>query len=190
MPDNDDDGTGGGVNGEYKRPDAEKALEIFESEIAPKQAHMATIKGDLSDPYKRIKDDCHVPRKILDFAIVIADLEEAKRDHFLLALNLLFKELNVFMPSDLVTMAEGEAGGNVIPLGSKPQSDDLVTLSEDDDDGDGEAPFEASEEELAKQQGRGKSKKPVKDEPKDGTGAAARKAMKESASADAATALH
>ena len=40
------------------------ALKIYKNEIASKHAHIATIKGDLSEPYKRIKDECNFPRKI------------------------------------------------------------------------------------------------------------------------------
>lgn len=179
----DDAGEGGGISGEYKRPDAVAALKIFQSEIAPKLAHMSTLKGDLSDPYKRIKDDCHFPRKVLDFAITLDDMEEAKRDHWLLALSLIFRELGLFVPRDLVTMAQGEDGDNVIPIGERRGDDDLVTLTESNDAGE---PFEASEEELARQEGRPRRG----EEPKPGTGAAARKKMKDSASAETTAALH
>lgn len=167
----------GDVSGEYKRPDAKRAVEIFKKEIAPKQAHMATIKGDLSDPYKRIKDDCHFPRKVLDFLFHLEDMDEAKRDHFLLALSLGLVELKLFMPRDLVTEAEGTAGESVVPTGdrSKPK---LVTVDEG---------FEASEAELAGQKTRpsveeAKAAKEAEEEAAaTGTGAAAIKAMKAAA---------
>lgn len=164
-----DEGEGAGISGEYKRPDAAGALKIYRDEIAPKNAHMATIKGDLSDPYKRIKDTCHFPRKVLDFLMQLEDMEEAKRDHWLLAFYSGLKELDLHLPSDLVTMAEGKDGGSVIPIGERkrPQlatlagdpnlpmgvpsdgsEDDLARAGEDDE-------FEeASEEELAAQADR------------------------------------
>ena len=183
-------GEGGGVSGEYKRPDAARALKIFTDEIAPKHAHMATIKGDLSDPYKRIKDECHFPRKVLDFLMQLEDMEDAKRDHWLLAFRLGCTELKLFVPRDLVTMAQGEDGDDVVPAGDR-EDDDLATLDEDEDTDEAEdaeqasdeEPFEASEEELALQRDR----RPVQEaqaeadrlaEAKsDGTGAATRRAM-------------
>jgi hypothetical protein len=155
-----DDGEGAGIEGEYKRPDAKGALKIYRDEIAPKNAHMATIKGDLSDPYKRIKDTCHFPRKVLDFLMTLDGMEDAKRDHFLLAFHSGLEELKLHLPSDLVTMAQGEDGGSVIPFGERKRPQ-LATLqmgvpsdgSETDLADSGEDGFnEADEEELAAQQ--------------------------------------
>lgn len=188
-------GEGGGISDEYHRPDAAMAIKIYKNEIAPKNAHMQTIKGDLADPHKRIKDDCHFPRKVLDFLMQLDDMEEAKRDHWLLAFNLGLQELDLFIPKDLVTMAQGEDGGNVIPFGErKDETDDLSA----DLDGASQDIFEeASEEELAAQTGRpsvekakAKAEAAAEEDPKPGTGAAARKKMKDSAKADAGAALH
>lgn len=123
----------GDISGEYKRPDAAGALKIYKNEIAPKKTHMATIKGDLSDPYKRIKDDCNVLRKDLEFVIGLLDEEDAKRDHRLLTLNMLFEVSGVELPTDLVTKAQGQDGGSVIPIGSRSRSQ-LATLNTPDDD--------------------------------------------------------
>lgn len=174
--DDHESGEGGGISGEYKRPDAKRALKIFNDEIAPKQAHMSTIKGDLSDPYKRIKDECHFPRKVLDFLMTLADMEEAKRDHFLLAMNLGLDELGLHLPRDLVTIAEGDDGGPVVPKVSRPRPQLVQPPAHPADDSDllggaGDEFTEASEKELAQQEGRG--------DPAPGTGAAARKAMAE-----------
>lgn len=190
-------GEGGGISGEYKRPDAKAAFKIYTNEIAPKQAHMQTIKGDLSDPYKRIKDDCHFPRKVIDFLVALDDMEEAKRDHWLLAINLGLQELKLTLPRDLVTMADGKDGGAIVPTGKQRARPNLVAVGDhpaddsdlaagaaddsDDDDGDeaDEPEFEeASDDELAQQAGRGEKRA---DEPQSGTGAAAIAAMKASA---------
>lgn len=142
----DDDGTGGGVTGEYKRPDAKKAIKIYREEIAGRKAHMAEIRGDLSDPFKRIKDDCKFPRTVLDFLMKVDDLEEAKRDHWLLALNLGLKELKLTLPRDIVTLAEGEDGGEVVPTGDVRPRPNLVAVG-DEDDFDGPPPRNPPEEE-------------------------------------------
>lgn len=154
---------------EYKRPDAAKAFEIYDQQIAPKMVHMNTIKGDLSQPYDDIKQYAHFPRKVLNFIIAIENEDDdTKRDHLLLALAEGLKHRGLFLPRDLVTMADGEDGGAIVPTGER-DGDMLATL-DDDDDFD-----EASAEELAAQEGRRK--------PASGTGAAAIAAMKQSAEA-------
>lgn len=133
----------GASGGEYHRPDAAGAFKIYDSEIKAKLAHMATIKGDLSEPHKRIKDDCNFPRAVLNFIIALENMEDAKRDHFLLALSEGLKVRRIFMPRDLVTIARGEADSNVIPLGDRPDAG-LATLAEEEFE-------EATAEELAAQ---------------------------------------
>lgn len=137
-------GEGGGIDGEYKRPDAAAAIKRYKDAISPKKTHISTLTGDLAEHYKFIKDDCHFPRKVLDFLMQLDDMEEAKRDHFLLALSLGMTELNLFVPRDLVTMANGDDGANVVPVG-EPESGGLATLMDFD---------EASEDELEQQQSR------------------------------------
>lgn len=150
--DTDEDG-----GGEYIRPDAEKAFEIYDKQIKPKLAAIAEKKGDLSQPWDDIKEQAHFPRKVMNFIIALENEEEAKRDHLLLALAEGLKLRKLFLPSDLVTMANGEDSGPVVPTGrrTRPQ---LVTVSdgtETDLADAGEMPFdEADEEELAAQQGR------------------------------------
>lgn len=155
-------GEGGGISGEYKRPNAAKAFDIYDRQIAPKMEHLATVKGDLSQPYQDIKDQANYPRKVLNFIIGLEGMEDAKRDHTLLALAEGLRHRKIFMPRDLVTMAQGEDGEQIIPTGQRAGGG-LATLMDADGDFD-----EASEEELAAQQ----------DRPAPGTGAAAIKAMK------------
>lgn len=149
--------------GEYKRPDAVLAFEIYDDEISKKEAHLATIKGDMSEPYRRIKEEANFPKSVLSFIIKLDNMEEVKRDHFLLALSEGLKARDLFLPSDLVTMMQGqESGTSAIPTG-KPDTSLLVD-DEDEDLAPVEAFTEATEEELSKQAGRAaktsRSKKP------------------------------
>lgn len=136
----------GDVTGEYKRPDAKGAFKIFDKDIKPKLTHIATLKGDLSEPYKTIKNDHNFPRPILNFLVMLENMEDAKRDHYLIALNEGLRERRITMPNDLVTMAQAEAASNIIPLGER-RDPGLATLAEEEFE-------EATEEELAAQQGR------------------------------------
>jgi hypothetical protein len=107
------------VDGEYIRPDAEGAFSIYDKEIKGKKAIIAEKTGDLSDPYSRIKDNCNYPRKILDLIIFLEGQEDAKRDHLLLALSEGLKVRQLFMPRDLVTIADGEEATDIVPKGNK-----------------------------------------------------------------------
>jgi hypothetical protein len=133
---------GGGVTGEYQRPDAAKAFEIYDKYIAPKKAAISTLTGDCSQPWQDIKKVAHFPRSVMNFLLALENIDDdAKRDHHLLALSSGLAHRKLFLPRDLVTMADGEDGGDVVPTGERPR---MKLVGIDDD-------FEASEEELAAQ---------------------------------------
>ncbi len=138
-------------SGEYQRPDTAKAFDIYYKQIAPKLTHLSTLKGDLSQPYDDIKQHAHFPRKVLNFIIGLENEEDdAKRDHLLLALAEGLRHRKLFIPRDLVTMAEGVDEDDIVPTGEREEVD---MFADDDDDGNDEN-FEASEAELAAQAGR------------------------------------
>lgn len=115
-----DDGEGSGdLQGEYKRPNAEEAFKIFDAQIKPKLTKMATIKGDLSQPWSDIKEQTNFPKKILNLIHDLEEMEDSKRDHFLIALREGLTHRGLFMPSDLVSQAQGDDGGSVVPEGEK-----------------------------------------------------------------------
>lgn len=156
-----EDGEGAGISGEYKRPDAAKAIEIYDKQIKPKKVQIDTLKGDLSDPWGDIKEHARISKKDFNYVQSLADEEDdAKREHRTLALFELLKVRKIELPRDLVTIAEGKDGGSVVPIGERRRPQ-LATLqmgvpsdgSETDlaDAGEFE---EASEEELAAQEGR------------------------------------
>ncbi|CDO34069.1 hypothetical protein [Novosphingobium sp. KN65.2] len=175
--------------GEYKRPDAAKAFEIYDKQIKPKLVRIDTAKGECSQPWQDIKEIANYPREVMNFIIKIDTIEdEAKRDHFLLALSDGLRVRKHFLPRDLVTIARGEDGAELVPTGER--DDDELLVDQDEDEGEGlplaaaEQFTEASEEEVAQQTGRGRGRK--KAEPAPGTGAAARAAMSKPASQSAA----
>lgn len=149
---------------EYSRPDATKAFEIYDRYIAPNLAKISELSGDNSPHWKDIKKYAHYPRPVMNFLISLNNIDDdAKRDHHLLALSAGLKHLGLFLPRDLVSMAQGEDGDDIVPTGER-DDDDLVTLhDEDEDDFD--------------------------DAPQPGTGAAAAAAMKKAAR-EGATALN
>jgi hypothetical protein len=136
-------------NQEYKRPDAAKAFEIYDKQIKPKLTKIDTARGELSQPWQDIKEHANFPRPVMNFLIALENIEdEAKRDHFLLALSGGLEHRKLFLPRDLVTMAGGEDGGPVVPSAERAPFK-LVGV---DDQGDSFE--EATEEELAAQKPR------------------------------------
>lgn len=123
-----------GVGGIYKKPDAAAAFKILDSEIKPRLAFIAEKRGDLSDPYKRIKDDCNYPRDVLDFISRLDGMEDAKRDHVLTALHLGLEYRNYRRPLDLVSMAEGGSANDPIVQAGARERPKLVTVGDDFDD--------------------------------------------------------
>jgi len=83
-------------------------------------------------------------------AVGIENMEEAKRDHHLLALSEGLKARRLFMPRDLVTIAQGDEETNVIPLNDRPDAG-LATLAEEEASDEFE---EMTAEELAAQKDR------------------------------------
>lgn len=139
------------VNNEVKSIDASAAFKIFNTEIAPKNAKQRELSGDVKEPWDRIKDDCNFPKKILVFIHQLEEMEDYKRDHHLNALALGLKERKLFLPSDLVNMANGHgANENVVPFGERKDMG-LATLSDGvdadlaDDDSDEQETSEAAE---------------------------------------------
>lgn len=146
---NDDEiETTGDVTGEYKRPNAKRAIEIFDEHISPKLTHIATIKGDLAEPWQMLKDEANIPRSVFNFVQKLVDEDDdAKREHMLRALRELLIAYNLTITPDLVDQAQGHNSENVVQFGQRRETG-LEGLTGDDD-------FEASEEELAQQEGRG-----------------------------------
>lgn len=138
----------GDVTGEYKRPNAKRAAEIFEDHISPKLTAINTIKGDLKEPWQMVKDEANFPRKEFNYLQSLNEEDDdLKRQHRLRALKAGLEYYGHKVEPDLVDSMEGHNSGNIVPIGaaSKPF---LPGVGDDDDD------FEASPEELAQQEGR------------------------------------
>jgi hypothetical protein len=145
--------------GEYQRPDAGKAFEIYDKQIKPKLAKMDTLKGDLSQPYDDIKEQAHFPRKVLNFIVSLEGEEDAKRDHLLLALSEGLKHRKLFLPRDLVTLANGEAEQDIVGTEAREEDELLVDGDENEVEqpplaAQTEAFTEATDAEVEKQAGR------------------------------------
>lgn len=146
----------GDIEGEYKRPNASRAAEIFDERISPKLTHINTLKGDLKEPWQMLKDEAHMPRKEFNYVQSLVDEDDdAKREHRLRALRELLIYYGLTITPDLVDSAQGHNSENVVQFGAR-RDPGLATLETDDDENDADDgdDFEASAEELAQQEGR------------------------------------
>ena len=181
----------GDISGEYQRPDAAKAIEIYDKQIKPKLSHISTIKGDLSQPWDDLKEQSRIPRPVFNFVQKLFDEDDdQKRDHMLIALSEMLKARNLVIPRDLASIANGTEHEPIVPTGERKRPflaavDGKPETSEDTDD------FEMSDAERAAQKDRPSTEQAQADadaaaEPKakPSTGAAARKAMADASKED------
>lgn len=140
-----DETANGDINGEYKTPNAKEAFDIYNDSIAPKMAAMATLRGDCAEPWRNIKDIANFPRPVMNFLIVLGNIDDdAKRDHYLLALHEGLMVCNLTLPADMITTMAGTADGPVVPVGGRNRPF-LAAVTSDEDD----AEFEAAQAEVA-----------------------------------------
>jgi hypothetical protein len=148
----DDIENSGDIEGEYKRPNAERAIEIYDEHISPKLTHINTIKGDLKEPWQMLKTEANVSRKEFNYVqSLVEEDDDAKREHRLRSLRELLIAHDLTIAPDLVDQANGHNSANIVQFGQR-RDPGLATLEDDD-----EEEFEASAEELAMQEGRGEA---------------------------------
>ena len=142
--------------GEIKVKDFAATVRIYRTDINKAVSDAATSMKDASDAYKTIKKHYHIQPAAAKLAFKLDKMEEAKRDDFLRCLTGLLKELNIpIEPADMVDMMQVDDGY----ARPKPHLG-LVTLSDGDETDLSDAAeddFEATEAELAQQDGRGAS---------------------------------
>ena len=155
--------------GEIKAKDFALAKKLYQHDIGPAVTKAGEAMQEASTAYKAIKKQANIQPQAAKLAFKLADMEEAKRDDFLRCLGGLLAEFNIDVaPKDMIDMMQGDDGY----ARPKPQ---LVTIPYAPSDGtetdlaDAADFDEATEDELARQEGR----------PPSGTGAAAIAAMKD-----------
>lgn len=174
----DDDG------GEIAAKDFAGAVSTYRNDIKPAGAKGAEHMQEQSTGYKHIKKICNIQPGAAKQAFKLFDAtEDAKRDDWLrcfvgIANEMAGETVLTFHSNDLVDQMSDTADAKKPSPRPKPQ---LVTVggpqfgqpSDGTETDLADAAFEAAPEELAMQEGRS--------EPAPGTGAAARKAMKNAA---------
>jgi hypothetical protein len=119
---------------EVLKPDFDLARRIYFNDIKPAISKQATHGQELSSAYKELKSVAHIQPQAAKLAFKLVEFEESKRDDFLRCLNGLLRSFNVFLPRDMVDIAEGKPEtDNVIPIGDSPRPS-LATIPSDDSD--------------------------------------------------------
>lgn len=141
KPKNDD-------TGEVKPKDFAQAKRLYLSEIKPANTRQGDAMKDASDSYKAIKKTCLIQSTAARAVFRLVEMEGAKRDDWIRGFVGLLAEFNIPLQSnDLVDQAEKapRPKPQLVPVGDHP-GDDSDLAGEFD---------EATEEELAAQEGRG-----------------------------------
>lgn len=145
----DDDG------GEIKAKDFDKAHSLYMNDIKPARSKASEFMQEISTAFKAVKKLCHIQPGAMKAAVKLIEMEEAKRDDWLRGFNGYLRKAGIDPdPKDLV---DAMSGGEdryarpkpslvTVPTGTGDETD-LADAAGDD--------FEASPEELARQEGRG-----------------------------------
>ena len=118
---------------EIKSMDFAGAVRVYREDIKKAVSKVGEHSQELSTAYKHIKKQCGISSKAAKLAFQLDGMEDFKRDDFLRALNGLMTELGIFMPTDMIDVANGAvAGESAIPTGNrvKPR---LVTVGTGDE---------------------------------------------------------
>lgn len=130
----------GKVEGEYSGPKAKEAIEHYDRVLAPKQAQLDKIKGEMSEPWTHNRDHYNMPKRAMKIILSLRKIDDdAKKQHEVDAIFDALAAEGHERSKDLLTMAQ--------------DGSDLPPALQDDDE-----EFEASEEELAQQKPRADAK--------------------------------
>jgi hypothetical protein len=124
----------GDTGGEYARPNAERAAEIYDDHISPKLTQINTIKGDLKEPWQMLKDEANFPRKEFNYLqSLVEEDDDVKRQHRLRALKAGLEHYGLAVEPDLVDNMEGHNSANVVQFGAA-SAPFVPGVTDDDDD--------------------------------------------------------
>lgn len=146
---------------EIKKKDFSSAVRAYREDILPAQAKVGEHAQEQSTAYKHIKKNCHIQPTAARQAFRLDQMEEAKRDDWLRGFVGLLRELKIPLePVDLVDLAEKPdryaRPKPVLATMGIPSDGEETDLGDVGAQiaGEGEE-FEASDDELAQQAGRG-----------------------------------
>jgi hypothetical protein len=111
-------------------PDYAGAVRTYRTDIRSAEGKIGGFAQEMSTAFKHIKKNCHINPGAARLAFKLDRMEEAARDDFLRSLNGLMTELKIFMPKDMLDIANGASATSdesVIPVGERERPR-LVTV--------------------------------------------------------------
>ena len=117
--------------------DAKRAKDIILKDIIPERTKVGEHSQAISTAFKEITKHCNIPSWVVRTVMKLRDLEDAKQEHELRALNAMLAAFNLgVIAPDLVDQANGSNGTNVIPMRKTDDAPGLIPLGDDDFDDD------------------------------------------------------
>lgn len=117
--------------------DAKRAKDIILKDIIPERTKVGEHSQAISTAFKEITKHCNIPSWVVRTVMKLRDLEDAKQEHELRALNAMLAAFNLgVIAPDLVDQANGKNGTNVIPMRKGDDAPGLIPLGDDDFDDD------------------------------------------------------
>lgn len=109
------------VSHEVPQKDFTGAVRAYRNDIKPARSKIAEYMQEASTAKKHVKKNCNIQGKAFDFVCSVSEMEESKRDDLLRCVNGLFKEFGIFMPRDMVDIAEGKPAESIVPEADRPK---------------------------------------------------------------------
>lgn len=123
------------ISNEVPQKDFAGAVRAYRNDIKPAVSKIAEYMQEVSTANKHVKKNCHIQPAIFKFACKLVEMEESKRDDALRCLNGTLKEFGIFMPRDMVDIAEGKSQESVVPQGDAPKPSLVVVGKKDESAG-------------------------------------------------------
>lgn len=115
---------------EVHAPDFTKMKRIFDHDLKPADEKSAKARGDLSNAWKAIEDDCHVNKRAAKLIFRLRGESEEARDDFLRSLYGGMKACGIGISSDLVDKMNDQDAPEMPIVESKGLGgDNLATLN-------------------------------------------------------------
>lgn len=120
------------ITSEVPQKDFAGAVRAYRNDIKPAISKVGEFAQEVSTATKHVKKNCHIQPAAFKFACKVFEMEESKRDDLLRCVNGMLKEFGIFMPRDMVDIAEGKPTESIIPEADRPKPA-LVAVGKADD---------------------------------------------------------
>jgi hypothetical protein len=103
------------ITDEVSAPDFERAMEIYQNDVAPANRQQKQAMKEASDAWKELKAEAYVHKSGFQTAMKVSEMEEADQQAWLRSFNGGLAARDVGLHADLVDIAEGADKDEVKP---------------------------------------------------------------------------